>query len=587
MNTRPVKTRRLTTYFTVLITIVIIIVLGVYLAWSIHAQRAAAENKALAEAQTLNRELDAIWDYINDQQGRINYNSDGTYDFKGIYCTIAAKNIAQRFMQHTDYVIRYVREDPRTATDEPDAFEIQAIDAYHSQGAEEFWAVTTFNDQPALRYTSVLYAELNCLKCHGKPTGELDEVGFVKEGMEFGDLAGLTSIVIPLSTYHDEVSALVARDFVLAIILVTVICIVIWIGLRSWVTRPLAHLNQVAQAIGQAEFSAAPIGIASKGEIRDLAKAIEAMALNLESSYESLESKVSERTARLEQANCQLQAMNEALAEANTYKSHFLTIVSHELKTPMTSIIAFVDILRKTVSNENERRMLDEIQSSSNSLLEMINNIIDAAKLEAGRFELHTNDVDMVDVANAVEAMVAPIAQRKGIALSTDVSNDVPVIRSDRDALYKILLNLVSNAVKFTNQGGSVHIAVDMTTDNQGSDSIDMPARIPNDASAATSAHERYLLITVSDTGIGIDACDLEIIFERFVQPNPSLSRQHGGSGLGLSIVHDFVDALEGTIRVESEVGNGSSFSVFLPVQEAKFYEWDETEGRYENPDSR
>lgn len=110
----------LTAAFIVLISVVVGGVLLIYLAWSIGGHRSAAQSKALAEAQVLNAEMGAIWDYINAQQDRINYNSDGRYDFKGVYCTIAAKNVAKRFMQRTDYVIRYVRENPRSGTDVPD-----------------------------------------------------------------------------------------------------------------------------------------------------------------------------------------------------------------------------------------------------------------------------------------------------------------------------------------------------------------------------------------------------------------------------------------------------------------------------------
>lgn len=119
--TKAVQRRHgsLTTAFIVLISVVIGGVLLVYLAWSVCAHRSAAQDKALAEARVLNAEMGAIWDYINAQQDRINYNADGRYDFKGVYCTIAAKNVAQRFMQRTDYVIRYVRENPRSGTDVP------------------------------------------------------------------------------------------------------------------------------------------------------------------------------------------------------------------------------------------------------------------------------------------------------------------------------------------------------------------------------------------------------------------------------------------------------------------------------------
>lgn len=141
--------------------------------------------------------MGAIWDYINAQQDRINYNSDGRYDFKGVYCTIAAKNVAKRFMQRTDYVIRYVRENPRSGTDVPDGFELDAIAAWNDEGRPEHYAFTTFEGEPALRYASVLLAERNCLNCHGEPAGELDEVDLSKKAWSMATWRGLPASLFP------------------------------------------------------------------------------------------------------------------------------------------------------------------------------------------------------------------------------------------------------------------------------------------------------------------------------------------------------------------------------------------------------
>ena len=551
--TRRVRRIRLTSRFTMLITIIIAVVLGCYVLWSVHAQNASAEDKALAEARVLGRELDAIWDYINDQQDRINYNSDGMYDFKGVYCTVAAKNIAQRFMRQSDYVIRYARENPRTAGDAPDDFEQAAIDAYRDDGAREYYQVTAFNGSPALRYSTVLLAEQNCLECHGEPAGELDEVGYLKEGMQYGDLAGLTSIVIPLSSYQAEIGALVLRDVSLAAILVTFVGGAVWMGIRLWVARPLLKINGAAQRIGQGEFDAGLDEIKAKGEMNDLVGEIAKMASDLEALYSSLETKVSERTAELEHANVQLQGMNEALRQANAYKSNFLAIVSHELRTPLTSIIAFTDILARNPRDDDEACMIAEVKGSASSLLAMINNVIDAAKIEAGKFEMHYEDVDVVDVVSAVEGALSPLAEKKGVTLISNVAGNVPVVKSDRNALYKVLMNLTGNAVKFTDEGGSV----------LGSSRAEFADVIEGDGAGARG---RVLVISVADTGAGIAREDLGSIFERFVQPDSSLSRRYGGSGLGLSLVRDLVDALGGSVEVESEVGSGSRFTVRLPL---------------------
>lgn len=537
------KRARLIVCFTVLISVVILVVLCLYLMWTSEIQREAAEGKALAEARVLNIEMSAVWDYVNAKQDSINYNSDGTYDFKGVYCTIAGKNVAQRFMSKTDYVIRYARENPRSGTDVPDSFEMEAIEAWRSEGVTEYYAVSTYDGKTALRYSSILLAESNCLKCHGEPAGELDETGFIKEGFQLGDLAGVVSIVIPMERYQIETEERIARDVALLAALITFVALAIWIALRMWVTEPLRKLETAACSIGKGGFSTDISAIGAKGEIKDLVEDFSIMAEELKGFYASLEDRVAERTAALEEANAKLKDMNERLQEANAFKSSFLTTVSHELRTPLASIIAFSDILDKTTgSDTDEGQIVREIKDNGRILLDMINNIIDAARLEAGKFELSYSEVDLVDVVDAVERVVLPLAEKKDVVLSTSIAPIVPIIESDREALHKILVNLVGNAVKFTDSGGTVEVSVD------------------SDLSSGD------VVIRVEDTGVGIAEKDVAVIFERFVQPDTSLSREHGGSGLGLSLVKDLAEELGGMVSVSSEVGKGSVFTVTLPA---------------------
>lgn len=142
----------LSTKFTGLVTIVIVATVSVYLIWSVHMQRSASQDKVLAEARTLSIQMAAVWDYINDSQATINYNSDGSYDFKGIYCSIAGKNIAQRFtLQSGGYIIRYARENPRSSTDEPDEFEKRAITLFSNKKTREHYGLEKYKDKMVFR----------------------------------------------------------------------------------------------------------------------------------------------------------------------------------------------------------------------------------------------------------------------------------------------------------------------------------------------------------------------------------------------------------------------------------------------------
>ena len=464
--------------FTILVTIVIVIAVSIYLAWSLHIQRATTQDKTLAEARTLSLQMTAAWDYINDSQALINYNSDGKYDFKGIYCSIAGKDIAQRFTKQSQgYVIRYARENPRSATDEPDEFEKKALALFATGEQHEHYGVEEYNGKMVFRYTSVIEIRNNCLSCHGGPAGEKDVTGFIKEGMKIGDIAGVSSIIIPLDLYEKEAKARVTQTIGFFLALLLIVIAVIRLALSRWVTEPLT------------------------------------------------------------QANLELYDENEA-------KSNFLTIMSHELRTPLSSIIAFTDIWEKSAHEKgaDEQRLVQEIKENSRTLLNMINNTIDVAKLEAGWFEIIYDEVDLVDVVNSVVAVAYPLAVKYDIFLEKRISPDIPIIISDGEVLRKIVMNLVSNALKFTEAGGKVEIMVNYLSD------IDR------------------VVIRVTDTGSGIPKKDLERIFERFTQSAQQGDARKNGSGLGLFLVKTLAQKLGGGIQVDSVVDQGSSFSVYIPT---------------------
>ena len=476
MGARTSGAMRLSLKLVLAVTVVVAVAAVAYVVWTQSAQNAAVESKVLAEARTLNTEMNAVWDYIDDAQDAINYNADGTYDFKGIYCSMAGKAIALRFTRtSSDYVVRYVRENPRTATDAPDRFEQTALNHFAVGGATEYYEMGEYEGRPVFRYASVLPVKRNCLQCHGEPAGTPDETGFLREGMELGDVAGAVSIIIPVKSYAQEAQAEFIRSVAFFCMLASVIVAVLLLARRRWVAAPL------------------------------------------------------------ERANRQLE--NE-----NKQKSDFLAVMSHELRTPLTSIIAYTDIWEKEPHGDpaDQERFVREIKQSSAQLLEMVNNTIDVARLEAGRLELQWDEVDLFDVVGEVTATSMPLAQKRGVTFTHRVDFDVPIIFSDDEALRKILLNLTSNAIKFTEPGGTVALAVRMA---------DEPGRI---------------LLEVSDTGVGIRPEDQTHIFEKFSQVGQV--EHGGGSGIGLFLVKSLAEELGGAVAVASEPGQGSVFSVVIPL---------------------
>ena len=478
MNQQGYSMRSLSVRVVCLTFLVVAVAAALYLAWSQTSQEAAVKSKVLAEARTLNVEMQAVWDYVDDAQTAINTNADGSYDFKDVYCAVAGKGIARRFTMNSEgYAIRYVRDDPRSSTDVPDSFEAEALRRFEEGEASEHYGMTELDGAPVFRYASALVIKRNCLECHGEPAGEKDVTGFLKEGMRMGDIGGAVSMVIPVGDYVSEAREDMARALLFFVVLAAAIALVIGFALRRWVAVPL------------------------------------------------------------ERANEQLQSENEE-------KSNFLAIMSHELRTPLSSIIAFTDIWEKSARSKDpsEEKLVREIKDNSVMLLNMVNNTIDVARLEAGRLEVQIDEVDLVDVVNAVFSVAEPLAIKKGIELRKSVDKRVPVMRSDWEALRKIILNLVSNALKFTDEGGSVTVA----------------ARLADGG--------RMVAVEVSDTGTGIAPRDRERVFSKFTQAATQGSSS-GGSGLGLFLVKSLAEKLGGKVSVESELGKGSVFAAVVPVE--------------------
>ena len=267
---------------------------------------------------------------------------------------------------------------------------------------------------------------------------------------------------------------------------------------------------------------------------------------------------LAERSAELEQLSAELYRANRA-------KSEFLANVSHELRTPLAAIVGFVDLLREGAYGELTPRQIgpvERIESSANHLRELVEQVLDLAKMAAGRLEVHTELIKLrpfvIDVASEVE----PLVNEKKLSLSIAVPATLPRIATDPTHLRQILVNLLGNAIKFTQEGG-ISVRASLVSEGEL-------------ASFSSGADRRPLLATgglwvalqVTDTGTGVAAKDLERIFEEFEQVNagPRGDSMRRGTGLGLAISRRLARLLDGDITVESQEGRGSVFTVWLPA---------------------
>ncbi len=259
---------------------------------------------------------------------------------------------------------------------------------------------------------------------------------------------------------------------------------------------------------------------------------------------QNLERLVAARTEQLASALSRAES-------ADQLKSAFLATMSHELRTPLNSILGFTGVILQRLAGPltaEQEKQLEMVRSSARHLLDLINDVLDISKIEAGQLEVRFHALDLCQSLQRVSETIRPFAVKKNLQLEVHIPAELGVIQTDRRRFEQILLNLLSNAVKFT-ETGTVSLRASRT--------------LPEPTS---SAAREQVLITVEDTGLGIAASDLPHLFQPFHQLDSGLTRQHEGTGLGLAICHRLASLLGGSISVESEPRRGSRFTLILPV---------------------
>ncbi|MBE9067260.1 sensor histidine kinase [Leptolyngbya cf. ectocarpi LEGE 11479] len=310
------------------------------------------------------------------------------------------------------------------------------------------------------------------------------------------------------------------------------------------ITQPIVAITDAAIQLENGQLDQA-IPVVSQDEIGFLAQSFNRMALQLKESFAALETNNQELESRVKERTAELEEAKEAAESATRTKSAFLANMSHELRTPLNSIIGYSEILQEEAEMDGDMSMIPDlckIQGSSKHLLNLINSILDLSKIEAGRMELHLEPVNIADLVQDVLETIHPVAAARFNTVVLENLSTVNAIESDLDKLRQCLLNLLSNANKFTKEGQLTLIikTIQYQTVN-------------------------YLEFTVTDTGIGMEPNQLKKIFEAFTQADVSSTRRYGGTGLGLTITREFVHMLGGTISAESEAGKGSTFKILLP----------------------
>jgi signal transduction histidine kinase/CheY-like chemotaxis protein len=405
------------------------------------------------------------------------------------------------------------------------------------------------------------------LSRHADVRAALDGVGPPSGGLVKEDLSGqrvlstyatvpslgwVVFVELPLTEAYAPIYASIGRStFLLVVLLACAVLVSLFLSRRM--TVPIQILTQGARRIGSGDLGLR-LAIKTGDELEALGDQFNRMAAHLRESYATLERKVIERTSELEKARDHALAEHDAAerarniaVQANETKSRFLAVVSHELRTPLNGVMGVLQLLDDGSLGEAQRRHLATAAASSETLIALVDAILEYARLEASAETLETRDFRLGQLIEAAADLMRPQAFDKG--LTFDVASDATVntsVHGDPVRLNRILLNLIGNAIKFTPRGG-----------------------IGLKAVAEQNDDHVLLRITIRDTGIGIPPDMHERIFEDFVQADDSIARRFGGTGLGLAIARRLARLMHGELTVESTPGAGSTFTLQVPLGRA------------------
>lgn len=345
------------------------------------------------------------------------------------------------------------------------------------------------------------------------------------------------------------------------------------------ITQPITRLTESTTRMAEGQIEQ-EIPVDSRDELgtlatsyNEMAKALKRtlderarVAMELRDLNRNLEDRIRERTFQLEETN-------RELARASRHKSEFLANMSHELRTPLNAILGFTELIIDGVYGEvpdELRESIQDIHINGRHLLRLINDVLDLSKIEAGQMRLNLGEYSVQSLIDSVISATRSLAAEKQLELTGQVESDLPVVWGDSKRMTQVLMNLVGNAIKFTPGGGCVTVtARRVASGKREVSSTDPPPSVQDTQHSTlnTFPRDEFVEIAVADTGIGIPAEELNNIFSEFRQVDSSITREYGGSGLGLSIAKRLVEMHEGSIWAKSQLGKGSTFHVRIPLR--------------------
>ena len=364
---------------------------------------------------------------------------------------------------------------------------------------------------------------------------------YKQEGIDW-----LIITAIPDNQFTAEINENI-RTAILLSLLALLLSIIIYKKITDVILKPINNLIDIAENFSKGKLHQRA-KIYKNDEIGKLSRVFNIMAEELDKHINHLEEKVKERTSEIEKANIELKYAKIEADKANDAKSEFLANMSHEIRTPLNAVIGISELLSNTIEDEKQQNYMKTINNAGNSLLLIINDILDLSKIESGKMELNFKPIKLHAIFKEIETIFMQEVHRKEIEFFVEIPNHIPeMILFDEVRIRQILLNLIGNAVKFT-ENGYVKLSIQAT---------------PSFKHNHVDLH-----LSIEDTGIGIPENEKERIFQAFTQISGQSIKKYGGTGLGLSITKKLVEMMNGKISLESEVNKGSQFLLeFTNVQ--------------------
>lgn len=453
-----------------------------------------------------------------------------------------------------------------TKVAKPSGFAKRSIEHFNKHLNFESYSLgfETRDGTESIHFALALRAEESCMRCHG---GQVDAAKLpwitamtqatthavaqpAAAGASGAQIA--TSSIPPaaliglveleMKSQVDASQLLLNRIFLLTAGLLagTLAILVFFLITTKLILQPVRVLRETAEKVSRGDLNVRS-HIFTGDEFQHLSETFNIMLANLKESEDQLRAINKSLDLKLGQ----LAESNVALYESNRLKSEFLANVSHELRTPLNSILGFAELLRESNGEKvdsRSARYLQNILSSGRNLLELINDLLDLAKIEAGRMEVRSAPLPLNDLFEGLTGILKPLTEKKNLVIVTGMTSDVPILQTDAAKLQQVLYNFLSNAIKFSPNGAQIHLTAEREDENR-------------------------VRIAVIDKGPGIEPEKQQMIFEKFRQIDGSVTREHGGTGLGLAISKELMGLLGGTIGVRSTLGLGATFWIVLPIR--------------------